>query len=472
MPPRKAAPAVEDDQCPSLKLVMEKGPLSGQTNDFRAGSRVQIGRVVRGNTLSIKDAGISTKHLIIQAEPVTGGRRHWIVTDLGSSNGTFLNGERLEPSEPAALSDGDVIIIGEQTSIRVRFEDSAGEAEVTTRNVRRCARRGVSKQVEELGIIDEDSELGLGIKNNLGPGARNEKYVDLESDGGELGAVGEEKATGRRTRGSKAKELKNGSKEEIESVGKVGLRRTRHSKKDEKSENLIICLDDDGEENPDEMAEVEVNQGRNVGTRGTRSARNNEILSNDLNVDVNKNLEPSGVKIMERVSVRRTRSSRKEENIDEPLIDLSVIAGKRTRKGTRGRKNLGLETPLDVKEKEESNLEEQNVCEEEKKISEVGVDERETPGRETATEFASTSGVKEGGVEAGNGDVVVDLEKMTLGGWLEFLEVYLPKQIVDATEEMISEMRQEAERLHEFVLQKKKNATGKGDDVAIDKKIG
>ncbi|KAL3623304.1 hypothetical protein CASFOL_032120 [Castilleja foliolosa] len=457
MPPRKAKAAVEDDQCPSLKLIIEKGPLSGQTKDFSPGTRAQIGRVVRGNTLAIKDASISTKHLIIQAEPVSDGRRNWTITDLGSSNGTFLNGERLEPFEPAALSDGDVIIIGEQTSIKVRFEDSAGEAEVSTRNVRRKTRRGVRKQVEELGIIDEDSELGLGIKSNLGAWVRNEKYVDLESDGEKLGAIGEEKAPGRRARGSKAKGLENGSKEEIESVGKVSLR-TRNSRKNEKSENSVIDLDE--EEKNDEVAEVEVKQGRNVGMRGTRSSKNNKNLSNDLNVDVNT---------VETVSMRRTRSSRKDESIDEPLIDLSFIESKRTRKGTRGRKNADVETPLDINEKEGSNLEvEKKVCEEEKKVSEVGVDEGET----NATEFASMSGVKEGGVEDGNEEVVVDLEKMTLGEWFEFLDVYLPKQIVDETEKVITEMRQEAERLHEFVLKKKKNANGKGDDVAADEKIG
>ncbi|KAL3634515.1 hypothetical protein CASFOL_021569 [Castilleja foliolosa] len=452
MPPKKAKPAVEDDQCPPLQLIMEKGPLSGQSNDFRPGNRVRIGRVVRGNTLAIKDAGISTKHLIIQAEPASDGRRHWTIADLGSSNGTFLNGERLEPSEPAALSDGDIIIIGELTSIKVRFEDSASEAEVSKTNVRRNARRGARKQVEELGIIDEDSELGLGIKGNLGAGVRNEKNVDLESDGGKLEAVGEKKATGR-TRGSKA------IKEEIESVEKVSLR-TRNSMKNEKSEISNIDLDEDEEEKNDEVAEVETKQGRNVGKRGTRSSKSNKNLSNDLNVDVNT---------VETVSMRRTRSSRKQESIDEPLIDLSCIEGKRTRKGTRGRKNTAVETPLDVKENEGSNLEVQKVCEEEKRVSEAGVDEGET----NATEFASMPGVKEGGVEDGNGDVVVDLKKMTLGEWFKCLDDYLPKQIVDETEKVITEMRQEAERLHEFVLKKKKkNATGKADDVATDEKIG
>ncbi|KAL0433441.1 UNVERIFIED_CONTAM: FHA domain-containing protein [Sesamum latifolium] len=173
MAPRKSAAAGKDDPCPMLKLIMEKGPLSGQTSDFRPGSRIQIGRVVRGNTLAIKDLGVSSKHLLIQVEPGSDtGSQRWTITDLGSSNGTFLNDVRLEQSEPTVLSDGDVIKIGEQTSINVKFEVDGAENEVGSRNLRRNTRRRGKNQVAELVVIDEDSELGLGVgsENNLGMG--------------------------------------------------------------------------------------------------------------------------------------------------------------------------------------------------------------------------------------------------------------------------------------------------------------
>lgn len=474
MPPKKLAAAGEDKECPILRLSVEKGPLSGQSNEFKPGSVIHIGRLVRGNTISIKDAGISSKHLRVQVELVSEtGRRGWTVTDLESSNGTFLNDVQLEPSEPAALSEGDVIKLGEKATIRVGFEVNGGENDVNSRNVRRNARRGVRNQVGQLGVVDENCELKLDGKRleseiNLGAQFINEKSEDLGIDGGRFGGVDEEKSRGRRTRGSVAGELETGRDEfatNMKSTGKASSRRTRNSKTKEETENLIIEDDREQsekvdeaeeqsdmvaevEEQSDKVAEVEVKQGRNVGMRRTRASNKIESSLKDVG--------PSEVKGCERVSTRRTRSSRMEENLGEIVIDLDVIEGKKNRKGTRGRKKKQDETPVGEKEEEETNLE-QEKCEE-KKRSEVGVDEfveRVSFVREDAAGTASTSGVQKDAVDIENGEMEPDLEKMTLGEWFKFLEVYLPKQVFDATEEIICEMRQKAERLNEFMLQQK-----------------
>lgn len=44
---------------------------------------------------------------------------------------------------------------------------------------------------------------------------------------------------------------------------------------------------------------------------------------------------------------------------------------------------------------------------------------------------------------------------MTLDEWFDYLEVYLPKQIRDETEEMILQMNQMAQRVQQCILKQK-----------------
>jgi hypothetical protein len=54
-----------------------------------------------------------------------------LVSDLGSSNGTYLNRVRLEPNQAAILNDGDEVCLG-QMAIRVYFAEQGAEAELTS----------------------------------------------------------------------------------------------------------------------------------------------------------------------------------------------------------------------------------------------------------------------------------------------------------------------------------------------------
>lgn len=58
------------------------------------------------NTLPLDDDQISRRHAIIQAQ---GEGEFWLV-DLGSSNGTYVNGRRV--AQPVELKNGDVIEVG------------------------------------------------------------------------------------------------------------------------------------------------------------------------------------------------------------------------------------------------------------------------------------------------------------------------------------------------------------------------
>ncbi|KAK1663963.1 hypothetical protein QYE76_052122 [Lolium multiflorum] len=108
---------------PVLTLVVEKGPRKGETRQSAAGSALRVGRVVKGNHLAVRDVGASQQHLAIEFLPPPAAR--WAVSDLGSSNGSFLNGAPLAPNVPAPLSDGDSIKIGESTVLAVSISSDS-----------------------------------------------------------------------------------------------------------------------------------------------------------------------------------------------------------------------------------------------------------------------------------------------------------------------------------------------------------
>jgi len=74
------------------------------------------------NTLVITDLESSAHHAVVA--PGYGGNSYQI-TDLNSTNGTFVNEQRLSPNTPQPLNTGDVIRIG---SLRFTYEASSGYA--------------------------------------------------------------------------------------------------------------------------------------------------------------------------------------------------------------------------------------------------------------------------------------------------------------------------------------------------------
>lgn len=89
----------------TLTLLTEPGT-SSQT--FDASTKVTIGRT-RGNKLIIKDSAVSSKHAVISWREAD-----WVLTDLGSSNGTSINGSDRKIDEGAehVLQDGEVVWLG------------------------------------------------------------------------------------------------------------------------------------------------------------------------------------------------------------------------------------------------------------------------------------------------------------------------------------------------------------------------
>ena len=96
------------------QLVMHSGPTPGKTFPLE-GDLITIGRE-GDNGIIINDAEISRKHTQFVFQ---GGK--FILTDLGSTNGTFVNGQRLTGQH--ILQPGEVISLGEQ--INLLFESIA-----------------------------------------------------------------------------------------------------------------------------------------------------------------------------------------------------------------------------------------------------------------------------------------------------------------------------------------------------------
>lgn len=66
-----------------------------------------FGRRAENSVVLTGDLYVSGSHAQIQADGDV-----YILTDLGSTNGTLLNGERLQSNTPVSLDPGDVIVIG------------------------------------------------------------------------------------------------------------------------------------------------------------------------------------------------------------------------------------------------------------------------------------------------------------------------------------------------------------------------
>ena len=89
-------------------IVLEDG-----TRHVLETERVTIGRQ-SGCTITIRDTNVSREHAQLRRRP-----NGWTIRDLGSTNGTKLNGVRVEGEQ--MLANGDVIMLG---AMKVTFEIS------------------------------------------------------------------------------------------------------------------------------------------------------------------------------------------------------------------------------------------------------------------------------------------------------------------------------------------------------------
>ena len=103
------------------KLRIVDGPLSGTEYVLR--DKVAVAGRHVDCAIPIPDPKVSRNHAEFLPDPENSG--HFSIIDVGSSNGTFVNGIQLPPSIPRPLTGGDEIRIGQNT-----FRYFAGDARI------------------------------------------------------------------------------------------------------------------------------------------------------------------------------------------------------------------------------------------------------------------------------------------------------------------------------------------------------
>ncbi len=107
----------ESDIGAYLKVVNRLDTLGYKLREYYViGNELTLGRQ-KSNDIPVRDAYVSKYHFKITKE----GEDYWL-QDLNSSNGTYLNAERI--THPHQLVDGDYIGIGE---LELIFVDKVGE---------------------------------------------------------------------------------------------------------------------------------------------------------------------------------------------------------------------------------------------------------------------------------------------------------------------------------------------------------
>src|SRR5204862_8049449 len=99
-PPRKVPQPAATVAAVAPRMIL-KGPV-GDVTEFPLGDNNVLGRSTTA-TVRLADRAVSRKHSQVDKEA-----EDYVLRDLGSSNGTFLNGKRI--FGPTKLKDGDEVV--------------------------------------------------------------------------------------------------------------------------------------------------------------------------------------------------------------------------------------------------------------------------------------------------------------------------------------------------------------------------
>jgi diguanylate cyclase (GGDEF)-like protein len=136
-------------------LTALTGGAAGQL--FKLRSYAMIGRLPNAE-IQLEDDGISRKHARVRID----GDRAWI-EDLGSRNGTYLNGTRV--TGQVELADGDKVQVGRATVLRFGMQDALDES-FHENLVSSALRDSLTKLYNKRYLLERlDSELKFALRH-------------------------------------------------------------------------------------------------------------------------------------------------------------------------------------------------------------------------------------------------------------------------------------------------------------------
>lgn len=451
-----------------LGLRITKGPRAGETLEYRPGCRIRIGRVVRGNNIAIKDAGISSKHLAVDFDLESG---KWILRDLESSNGTFLNEDPVSPNKSYFLSDGDVIKIGECTSLSVELNSVAA----VSKSRRNTGQRGSSRR----DSVGDGALTGLMSRIDK-PKAKgkvlNREVADLDLEEGLVkGYLNEEvvavQASPRRTRSRK-----NVGENNL-TIGPVSGRTSENHYGSKCGEKKALqgrtCAATRSIKDLDNQKEVGVSENDLV-VKGAfdvsgKSIKEVKVVdSGEENVDkenlLSKELKKNGLEsqVKKNASKKKCTGLRRRKKFDEEKqmgmpVDAEMLHTVEEALD-EGREEREIEEILNIVEKDGNvKLDNwdvvENIIRVEPNLEEGCPDVFASRGSDAEAGSVNIRGMNGNFPENSS---LPDLTKMTLREWFDLVEVHLPRQIIGETEKMIAEMRAKAVQVREYVAEQKK----------------
>ena len=128
------------------RLVIERPGQEQQVFELPPDRPVYVGRA-ESNDLVLRETSVSRRHAMLS--PSLEG--HWMVRDLGSANGIFLNSKSVKET---ALKDGDVLNIGEYS---LRYESMESQILLT-----QAAAKLPQRLTMVMSLKDVNAALNLG----------------------------------------------------------------------------------------------------------------------------------------------------------------------------------------------------------------------------------------------------------------------------------------------------------------------